>query len=44
MIENRKGLWRQKQGDIRSVGGDMMALAAGSTKNGKGNKNKFTTL
>ena len=35
MIERRKGLVA-KQGDIRSVGGDMMALVAGLPKNGKG--------
>ena len=35
MIE-RCNDWRQRQGDIRSVGGDMMALVAGSPKNGKG--------
>jgi hypothetical protein len=38
MIERRKGLVA-KQGDIRSVGGDMMALVAGSPKNGNGDVN-----
>jgi hypothetical protein len=40
MIERHK---RLRQGDILSVGGDMMALA-GLPKNGKGNNNKFTPL
>jgi hypothetical protein len=35
MIERRNGLVA-KQGDIRSVGGDMMALIAGSPQTGKG--------
>jgi hypothetical protein len=35
IFSRRKGLVA-KQGDIRSVGGDMMALVAGSPQNGKG--------
>jgi hypothetical protein len=31
--------WQQRQGDIRSVGGDMMTLVACSPKNGKGDVN-----
>jgi hypothetical protein len=35
--------WRQRQGDILYVGGDMMALA-GLPKNGNGNKDKSAHL